>query len=147
MGCRQKKERPMPMCHKEVVHHLRHLGNIHGWSSENARAATSRFKLRKKYTFTDEEMASPRNRKVSKARLVSETNKKKPNRKRKLCPVQGCRIITDRLPQRLRRKRKLNQSDAEYRNPISFAKTMSSSKPHVFLRMKEEERRKNKELR
>lgn len=147
VGCRQKKERPMPMCYKEVVHHLRHLGNIHGWSSENARAATSRFKLRKKYTFTDEEMASPRNRKVRKARPVSETNKKKPNRKRKLCPVQGCRIITDRLPQRLRRKHKLNQSDAEYRNPISFAKTMSSSKPHVFLRMKEEERRKNKELR
>ena len=92
-------------------------------------------------------MASAGNKKVRKARPVSETNEKKLNRKRKLCPVQGCRIITDRLPQRLRRKHKLNQSDAEYRNPISFAKTMSSSKPQVFLRMKEEERRKNKELR
>ena len=94
VGCRQKKECPMPTCHKEVVHHLKHLRNVHGWSSKNVRAATSRFKLRKKYTFTDEEMASPGNRKIRKARPVSETNKRKPSRKRKFCPVQGCRIIT-----------------------------------------------------
>ena len=137
IGRRKKRECPLSHCNSKVVHLPRHLRNVHNWSKEYARTAISRFRLRKKYQFSDEQKAMAGNRKVKKAN--TERNcKKKPCRKRKLCPLTGCATTTDRLPQHLQRVHKLQRTDAKYKKALSMAKVISSDRPHIFLRRKQE---------
>lgn len=48
---------------------------------------------------------------------------------------------TDRLPQHLQRVHKLERTDAKYKEALSRAKVISSDRPHIFLRMKQERQR------
>ena len=64
--------------------------------------------------------------------------KPKPNRKRKICPLPGCMVITERLPQHLQRTHKLKREDPKYKKYLSLAKVVSKDKPHAFMHMKEE---------
>lgn len=47
-------------------------------------------------------------------------------------------VITDRLPQHLQRRHKLKREDPRYKKVLSLAKVVSTDRPHVFMRMKEE---------
>lgn len=127
-GGRKKRECPLPYCSSMVVHLPKHLRKVHKWSRENTRTAISRFGLHKKYQFSDEEKAMAGNQKVKKAT----TERKKPCCKKKLCPLTGCMTTTDRLPQHLRRKHKLDPSNAKYKKALSMAKVVSRDRPHVF---------------
>ena len=140
-GRRKKRECPLPYCSSKVVHLPRHLRKVHQWSKENARTAVSRFGLRKKYQFSDTEKAMAGNRKAKKE-TTQRKCQKKPCRKKKLCPLTGCMTTTDRLPQHLRRKHKLEPRNAKYKRALSMAKVISRDRPHIFLRMKQERQRK-----
>ena len=48
---------------------------------------------------------------------------------------------TDRLSQHLQRVHKLQRTDAKYKEALSRAKVISSDRPHIFLRMKQERQR------
>ena len=139
-GRRQKRECPLSHCDSKVVHLPRHLRNVHNWSKEYARTAISRFRMRKRYEFSDKEKAKAGNRKVKKV-TTERKCQKKPCRKRKLCPITGCMTSTDRLPQHLQRVHKLQRTDAKYKESLSRAKVISSDRPHIFLRMKQERQR------
>ena len=139
--CLEQFKCPLPHCTKKVIHILRHLRNCHGWSESQARTATSRFRIRKKYVFSNDEMAAAGNRKQRKVCPEGERTTKKPCRKMKLCPLPKCSTRTDRLPQHLQKTHKLKRDDAMYKKALSLAKVLSRpSKPHIFLRMKEERR-------
>lgn len=135
-GKREKKPCPVPNCNANVVHLPKHLRNVHKWHAEYARTALSRFKLRKKYEFASQEAASAGNH--SRKKSEEKKTKPKPNRKRKICPLPGCMVITERLPQHLQRTHKLKREDPKYKKYLSLAKVVSTDKPHVFMRMKEE---------
>lgn len=100
---------------------------------------TSRFKMRKKYVFSNAKMTSAGNRRQRKVRPESERKGKTPFRKRKLCPIRGCSTTTDRLPQHLQKTHKLKRDDPRYKKALPLAKVISA-KPHVFLKMKKERR-------
>ena len=135
-GKREKKPCPVPNCNANVVHLPKHLRNVHKWHAEYARTALSRFKLRKKYEFASQEAASAGNR--SRKKSEEKKTKPKPNRKRKICPLPGCMVITERLPQHLQRTHKLKREDPKYKKYLSLAKVVSTDKPHVSMHMKEE---------
>lgn len=54
---REQKPCPYPSCGLTVLHLPRHLKDVHGWTKEHARTASTRFGMRKKYQFTDKEKA------------------------------------------------------------------------------------------
>lgn len=92
-GKREKKPCPVPNCNANVVHLPKHLHNVHKWHAEYARTALSRFKLHKKYEFASQEAASAGNH--SRKKSEEKKTKPKPNRKRKICPLPGCMVITE----------------------------------------------------
>ena len=134
-GQREKKPCPVPNCNAAVVHLPKHLRNVHKWHAEYARTALARFKLRKKYKFISQEAASAGNRKGKKS---EEKKTKKPKRKSRICPLLGCMVITERLPQHLQRIHKLKREDPKYKKYLSLAKVVSTDKSHVFMRMKDQ---------
>ena len=141
VGSRRKKECPLPICNAKVFHLPRHMRECHSWSRQHAGTVTSRFNLRKKYTFSNKEMVSSGNRKKRKVHQECELKTKKPRRKTKLCPIPGCSTKTERLPQHLQKTHRLKRDDARYTKLMSLAKVVSRE-PHVFQKM-EKERRKN----
>ena len=141
VGKRAKKPCPLPHCDAKVTHLPRHLRNVHQWNTESARTALVRFKLRKEYKFVSQETAFAGNR-GRKKRDEKRKNPKKPNRKSKLCPLPGCMVVTERLPQHLQRRHKLKREDAKYKKLLSWAKVVSTKRQHVFLRMKEDRNKK-----
>ena len=146
-GKREKKPCPLSYCDATVVHLPKHLRNVHGWQEEPARTALTRFKLRKKYEFVSQETASSGNRKPKNGGKEGTCKKsKKPNRKTKICPIPGCMVFTERLPQHLRTKHKLERENAKFSKLLSLAKVVSRKKPHLFLRMKEERKKRERAL-
>ncbi|KAJ7376765.1 hypothetical protein OS493_032498 [Desmophyllum pertusum] len=101
------------------------------------RTALSRFKLRKEYEFTSQELLLLEICRA-KPKPKESTSCKNPHRKRKLCPLPGCMVSTERLPQHLQRRHKLKRDDAKYKKALSMAKVVSAKRSHVFLRIKEE---------
>ena len=133
----QKKKCPLPHCNSVVRHLPRHLRNVHKWPKQVAKTATSRFKLRKQYTFSSQEAASAGNRKPRKTKCDSKSkNYKKPCRRKKVCPIPGCTTITERLPQHLHQVHKLSSDEPKYKKCMSLAKVVSMKNDHVFHRMK-----------
>ena len=55
-SCRARKTCPSETCGAQVIHLLRHLQDVQGWSKEHARTAVIRFGMRKKkkYAFTEQ---------------------------------------------------------------------------------------------
>ena len=138
-GKRRKKRCPLSHCNSLVRHLSRHMRDVHNWSREYARTSASRLKLRKQYTFSSQETASAGNRKLRRIKNNSDPkSKKKPCRRKKICPIPGCSTVTERLPQHLHQVHKLSSDDAKYKKYISVAKVISAKKPHIFLRMKAE---------
>ena len=119
------------------------MRSVHGWSKDSASTVTSRFLLRKKYVFTNEERASAGDRNKKKESCPeSKVNTKKPCRRKKLCPFPGCQIITERLPQHLLCRHHLKRDDSKYKKVTSLAKVISASTmPQKLLEMKRKVKR------
>ncbi|KAJ7384066.1 hypothetical protein OS493_024080 [Desmophyllum pertusum] len=94
---RIKRECPVPHCHKVVVHVPRHLEKVHHWPKNQARAAVSRFNLRKKYTFSTAECADAGNRKMKPNDGKNEKKVHKDYHKNRVCPIVGCMSVVKRL--------------------------------------------------
>ena len=134
-----KKRCPLPHCHSVVRHLPRHLREVHHWSKGYAKTVTSRFQLRKQYTFSSKETASAGNRAPRKIKSDSApVSHKKPCRRIRICPYPGCSTVTKRLPQHLQQVHKLKRDDGKYRKYMSFAKVLSTKKPELFKRTQAE---------
>lgn len=137
----KEKKKKCPLSHwNSFVRHLpRHLRDVHKWSREYARTASTKLNLRKQYTFSSQENASAGNRKLRRVNINPKTNSsRKPCRRKRICPIRGCLTVTERLPQHLHQVHKLTQDDATYKKYISFTKVITSKTPHIFLSIKAE---------
>ena len=90
---RPRRRCPLKSCKAEVIDIPRHLREVHDWSKDMARKATSRYGVRKSF--------EP---KAEKKKSDSSHCKKKYTdyHRHRACPVQGCRSVVKRLSGHLR---------------------------------------------
>ena len=83
---------PLKGCKSKVIHLPRHLRDVHKWTKEKARKATSRFGLRKSFLpkFSEKKVEQ------SPKKTVQEKKRKDYHRHRR-CPVNGCSSVVKRL--------------------------------------------------
>jgi len=100
-----------PVCRVPVIHIPRHLRNSHGWTSEEARAAVQRFKLRR-------------------VPEVKRKQKYKDYHKLRPCPVPGCSVSVKRLPSHLQ-SHKIAKNSLQYKMLLYKAKKSSKYFKHA----------------
>jgi len=100
VGGRDSKQ--CPICGKTVIHLPRHLrSRSHKWTQEKAKCATSRFQLRKTYTYRNLHTAKTNQRKNSLGILVKRNIVSKDGHKPIKCPFSHCLAIIKRLSRHL----------------------------------------------
>ena len=83
---------PLKGCKSKVIHLPRHLRDVHKWTKEKARKATSTFGLRKSFLpkFSEKKVEQ------SPGKTEQEKKRKDYHRHRR-CPVNGCNSVVKRL--------------------------------------------------
>lgn len=90
---RPRRRCPLKGCKAEVIDIPRHLREVHDWSKDMAKKATSRYGMRKSFE-----------KKPEKEKSDSSHGKKKYTdyHRHRACPIQGCRSVVKRLSGHIR---------------------------------------------
>ena len=113
---------PLNGCKSKVIHLPRHLRDVHKWTKEKAKKATSRFGLRKSFLpkFSEKKVEQ------SPGKTVQEKKRKDYHQHRR-CPVNGCNSVVKRLAnhiQQVHKERKKGSPD--YKQLLREARSLKT---------------------
>ena len=108
---------PLKGCNSKVIHLPRHLREVHEWTKEKAKKATSRFGLRKSFLPKLNEKPVQQ----SSGATVQEKEKQDYHRHRR-CPVAGCTSVVKRLSQHIQQVHKeIKKGSSDYKQILRGA--------------------------
>lgn len=115
---------PLNGCKSKVVHLPRHLRDVHKWTKEEARKATSRFGLRK--SFLAKYVEEP----VQQSSGAKKEKKSKDYHRHRRCLIAGCKSVVKRLSNHIQQVHKeIKKGSPVYRQILKEARSLKTWKP------------------
>ena len=109
---------PLKGCKSKVIHLPRHLREVHKWTRERAKNATSSFGVRKSFF---PKPVQPE---------VSVQQKKKDYHRHRPCPIAGCHSVVKRLPNHIQQVHKdIKKGSVRYKQVLRQARSLKTWTP------------------
>lgn len=115
---------PLKGCKSKVVHLPRHLRDVHEWTKEEAKKATSRFGLRKSFLLKHVEKPVQQSSGAKKAKKTNDYHR------HRRCPIAGCKSVVKRLSNHIQQCHKeIKKGSPEYKQVLKEARSLKTWKP------------------